>query len=68
MDALQADGFDPAPYEAALRRCQEELGLEKFSAVVHPTRVKLSGRTAGPGLFELMAVLGPAEVARRLRL
>ncbi|MCW5940467.1 MAG: glutamate--tRNA ligase [Fimbriimonadaceae bacterium] len=67
MDRLQAVGFDPAPYEAALRSCQEELGLEKFAAVVHPTRVKLSGRTIGPGLFELMAVLGPSEVARRLR-
>jgi glutamyl-tRNA synthetase len=66
MDGLAVQGNDPAPYEAALRACQAELGLEKFAAVVHPTRVKLSGRTTGPGLFELMAVLGPKEVRRRL--
>jgi len=35
--------------------------------LIHPTRLALTGRTVGPGLFELMAALGPAESQSRLR-
>jgi len=52
--------------EQALRSLAEELGL-KASALIHPTRVALSGRTTGPGLFEMMAVLGRARTLARLR-
>ena len=31
----------------------------------HPVRVALTGREVGPGLFELMSVLGRERVARR---
>lgn len=41
--------------------------MEKIGPVVHPTRVALTGKTVGPGLFELMAVLGPERCIRRLR-
>lgn len=34
--------------------------------VIHPVRVAVSGRTTGPGLFEMMAVLGKARVLARL--
>ena len=34
--------------------------------IVHPTRVALTGKTAGPGLFELMALLGRERVVGRL--
>ncbi len=40
--------------------------MEKIGPVVHPTRVALTGKTVGPGLFELMSVLGPARMVRRL--
>lgn len=52
-------------YEALLRGFQEEHGMEKLGPVVHPTRVALTGKTTGPGLFELMAVLGPARIRSR---
>jgi glutamyl-tRNA synthetase len=52
--------------EKPLRELAEEKGL-KASALIHPTRVALSGRTAGPGLFEMMEVLGKARVIARLR-
>lgn len=42
-------------------------GLEKLGPAVHPTRVALTGKTAGPGLFELMEVLGPERMVRRLK-
>lgn len=55
-----------AYFEAMLREFQEAKGLEKFGAVVHPIRVALTGKTTGPGLFELMSVLGPARITERL--
>ncbi|MCH7945108.1 MAG: hypothetical protein IIC73_03720, partial [Armatimonadetes bacterium] len=44
----------------------ESAGIEKFGHVVHPTRVALTGKTVGPGLFELMALLGPARITKRV--
>jgi len=35
--------------------------------VIHPARVALTGKTAGPGLFELMELLGRPRVVARLR-
>jgi len=56
----------PADYEAILRAFQESAGIEKLGPVVHPTRVALTGKTFGPGLFELMAILGNDRVQARL--
>ncbi|MCX7798719.1 MAG: glutamate--tRNA ligase [Fimbriimonadales bacterium] len=58
---------DEAACESVLREFAEAKGFEKLGPVVHPTRVALTGKTAGPGLFELMAVLGPERMERRLR-
>lgn len=57
---------EPAVYDQALRDFQTSRGLEKLGPVVHPTRVALTGKTTGPGLFELMAVLGPERIRRRV--
>jgi len=54
-----------AHYEALLRNWASDNGFEKLGPVVHPTRVALTGKTFGPGLFELMAALGPERVAKR---
>jgi glutamyl-tRNA synthetase len=54
-------------YQALLHEFQAAKGFEKLGPVVHPTRVALTGRTFGPGLFELMAVLGPERIGRRMR-
>jgi glutamyl/glutaminyl-tRNA synthetase len=54
-------------YENALRSFQESHGMEKLGPVVHPTRVALTGKTTGPGLFELMSVLGPDRMRHRLQ-
>jgi glutamyl-tRNA synthetase len=51
--------------EQALRALAEASGLG-MRAVVHPVRVALTGRMVGPGLFELMEVLGKERVLRRL--
>lgn len=40
--------------------------FEKLGPIVHPVRVALTGKTVGPGLFELMSVLGPLKMLDRL--
>jgi len=71
-----ADGHDGAcpsrgvkveECEAFIRGYGEKMGLEKMGPVVHPVRVALTGKTVGPGLFELMSLLGPSRMVRRLR-
>jgi glutamyl-tRNA synthetase len=53
-------------YDAVLRAFAADNGFDKLGPVVHPTRVALTGKTVGPGLFELMAILGPDRTAARL--
>ncbi len=58
----------PEEFEAVLRNWQTSNGFEKLGPIVHPVRVALTGRTFGPGLWELMEVLGNEKVAKRLEL
>lgn len=58
---------DPGSFELLLRDAQAALGLEKLGPIVHPVRVALTGKTVGPGLFELMHVLGRDVVTSRLK-
>lgn len=65
--ALEALAEFSAPaIEACYREIAERQGL-KAADLIHPTRLAISGLPFGPGLFELMAVLGRARVVRRLR-
>ena len=64
--AASAAAPSAAEWEKLLREFALEKGFEKLGPVVHPTRVALTGKTFGPGLFELMALLGPARVQARL--
>lgn len=51
--------------EGAIRELATELNI-KPAALIHPTRLVVSGRTVGPSLFELLEVLGRERVLRRL--
>jgi glutamyl-tRNA synthetase len=57
--------FDAAALEARLKAVAGELGV-KAGALVHPIRVACTGRAAGPSLYHLLEVLGPAEVLARI--
>jgi glutamyl-tRNA synthetase len=57
--------YSHASVEAAVRQLSEELQI-KPSKIIHPVRLALSGRTIGPGLFEMMELLGKEAVVRRL--
>jgi len=59
------DNFDKDALERRCRSVAEKLGV-KPSALIHPTRVAISGRTIGAGLFEMMEVLGRDTVLRRM--
>jgi len=62
--------FDAQTIEKAIRSEAERRGL-KAAQFIHPLRVAVSGKKVGPGLFELLEVLGKervlARIARTLR-
>jgi glutamyl-tRNA synthetase len=65
-EALRAvKSWDEAGLEAAVRT-QAEAGGVKLGQLAQPLRAALTGATASPGVFEVMAVLGREEVLARL--
>lgn len=52
-------------FESALHRAAASLGI-KNSELIHPLRLALSGMGAGPGLYEIAALLGKEESLRRM--
>ena len=57
--------FDEATSEAALRAVAEQAGI-KFGALVHATRIAVTGRAVSPGLFETLVLIGRDHVVARL--
>lgn len=65
--ALEVDAanWGEKQIEDAVRRFAESMGV-KLGQVAQPLRVALSGSTVSPGIFEVVAILGPAETRARL--
>ncbi len=59
------EDFNVENTEKAYRDLSEELQI-KAGQLIHPTRLALTGRTASPGLFEVMALLGKERCLERL--
>lgn len=57
--------FKAPQIEEAFRAAVEELG-STTKELIHPLRVALSGRTVGPGMFELIQALGKATTIERI--
>ena len=57
---------DAAALEALYHDYAEENRITA-GILIHPTRLAISGVSFGPGLFELMALLGKETVIRRLK-
>lgn len=51
------ENFTEAETEIAYGQLAQKLGV-KIGELIHPARLALTGRTASPGLFEVMALLG----------
>jgi len=58
----QLPDFNKESTEAALRALAEERGL-KAGALIHPTRMALSGAAGGPPLFDLVEAMGREAAA-----
>jgi glutamyl-tRNA synthetase len=52
-------------YESALQRTAETLEV-KNSDLIHPVRLAVSGMGAGPGLYDILFILGKEESIRRI--
>ncbi|HHV78476.1 MAG TPA: glutamate--tRNA ligase [Firmicutes bacterium] len=57
--------WNTSSIEAAYRELAERKGVSS-SALFHPTRLAITGRTIGPGLFEIMELLGKQQTLRRM--
>lgn len=62
----KVNDFSHAALEEACRAMAEEKKI-KAGAIIHPTRVAISGKTTGAGLFEMMEALGKSKVIERMR-
>ena len=63
FSALQR--FDAAEIETTLKTTAANLGV-KVGAIVHPTRLAVSGSNIGPSLYHLLEVLGKEKVLARI--
>jgi len=60
-----APKFDAASLEMALKETAKALGV-KAGVLVHPCRLAVTGRPAGPSLYHLLEVLGKEKVMGRM--
>jgi glutamyl-tRNA synthetase len=60
------DRFDPQSLETALRTTADLAGI-KAGALIHATRVAVTGRAVSPGLFEVLELLGQQRTVARMR-
>jgi len=60
-----APKFDAATLEATLKETAKTLGV-KAGVLVHPCRLAVAGRPAGPSLYHLLEVLGKEKVVTRI--
>jgi Glutamyl- and glutaminyl-tRNA synthetases len=65
-DAFSAlEKFDATQIEATLKVTAASLGV-KIGAIVHPTRLAVTGNNVGPSLYHLLEVLGKEKVLARI--
>ena len=66
LPLLETVDFAPEALETLIREAAERSGMGA-GKVIHPIRLALTGATASPSLFDMMAVLGRETCLRRLR-
>jgi glutamyl/glutaminyl-tRNA synthetase len=66
VDAFgSAEPFAPAELESTLRSIADAHGI-KAGALIHATRVAVTGRAVSPGLFEVLELMGRQRTIDRL--
>lgn len=66
LPSLEATSWQAEPLESAARNFAEQNGM-KLGQVAQPLRAAVTGKTASPPLFAMLAVLGREESLVRLR-
>ncbi|MBU0951946.1 MAG: glutamate--tRNA ligase [Elusimicrobia bacterium] len=66
FESLDVQAFNHESLEKICREYATEKIL-KTSQIFHPLRVAASGRTEGPGLFEMLELLGKEKVLKRIK-
>jgi len=67
LDQLEAlDEFKEADLENAFKAVMEKTGL-KLGKIAQPVRLALTGRTASPGIFEIIEIIGKDRVLSRIK-
>jgi glutamyl-tRNA synthetase len=61
----ETDDFSKEHLEPIFRESAERLNI-KAAQLIHPVRLATTGMTVGPGLFEILEVLGKEIVIKRL--
>ncbi|ADH60645.1 glutamyl-tRNA synthetase [Thermoanaerobacter mathranii subsp. mathranii str. A3] len=61
----EVEPFDKFTTEKVYRKLVEELQISS-GELFHPTRLAISGRTFGPGLFDIMELLGKERTIQRI--
>ena len=59
------ESWEPAAIETRLKETAVTLGL-KTGELIHPSRVAVSGRSVGAGLYETFEILGKEQTIKRL--
>ncbi|HSH00211.1 MAG TPA: glutamate--tRNA ligase [candidate division Zixibacteria bacterium] len=62
----RAEPFDHDTLESELGALSDDLEIKR-AALIHPTRLAVSGMTVGPGLFDLLVTIGRERTVERMR-
>ncbi|MGM0652559.1 MAG: glutamate--tRNA ligase [Bacillota bacterium] len=65
QELCSLEDFNEEKAEALFHEMSEKTGLS-FGRLIQPTRLALTGRMGGPGLFEIMSLLGKDKTLSRL--
>ncbi len=60
------DNPDKEAFEHALSKVAEDLQIGK-GKLIHPLRLAVSGQSTGPGMFDILFILGKDEVIKRIK-
>ena len=64
FEALVSPGKDD--YEKALHNASEELQVQ-HAQLIHPLRLAISGVGGGPGVYDIVVIIGKDEAVRRIK-
>lgn len=53
-------------FEIAFNQTVEELNISK-GKLIHPLRLAVTGQSTGPGMFDILSILGKEEVIQRIK-